>query len=226
MKIFVLLLSILITNVASAAIDNMMARSLKCSRLFSIYEKKYGIPKGVLEAISLKETGVKHPEHTAPVPNPWAVCVNSPKVLSQFFTAKELAMNFVYSQLLSGNNNIDVGCMQINLRSHPKAFRTLNDAFNPHKNIDFAASLLRKHYDRLGNWKQAIAHYHSASSLGKAYSDDVMRILGRLDEYKQMIISHYSKSYRSKGPTKYDSFSSKQRYSSVYKSDPKKSRRM
>ena len=35
-----------------------------------------------------------------------------------------------------GVRQVDVGCMQINLQSHPHAFASLEDAFDPGSNAD------------------------------------------------------------------------------------------
>ena len=47
-----------------------------------------------------------------------------------------------------GVRNIDVGCMQVNLRYHPKAFKSLGQAFDPRANAAYAAGFLRKLRDK------------------------------------------------------------------------------
>ena len=59
--------------------------------------------------------------------------------------------------------NIDVGCFQINLRSHPAAFSDLEQAFDPVANAQYAAKFLASLHARLGNWQDAVAAYHSAT---------------------------------------------------------------
>ena len=42
---------------------------------------------------------------------------------------------------------IDVGCMQVDLPMHPNAFRSLDEAFDPVINADYAARYLRSLHD-------------------------------------------------------------------------------
>ena len=38
---------------------------------------------------------------------------------------------------------MDVGCMQVNLYHHAHAFSSLDNAFDPQSNVDYAARFLR-----------------------------------------------------------------------------------
>lgn len=62
-----------------------------------------------------------------------------------------------------GVKSIDVGCMQINLAYHPDAFKSVEEAFDPQKNAEYAAKFLKKLYknnDR--DWIKAAMAYHSS----------------------------------------------------------------
>lgn len=61
-----------------------------------------------------------------------------------------------------GVKNIDVGLMQVNLLHHPQAFSSLEQAFDPQKNIEYAAKFLTSLKKKHASWSKAIAHYHSA----------------------------------------------------------------
>ena len=63
---------------------------------------------------------------------------------------------------LKGIRNIDVGCMQVNLKYHPKAFANLEQAFNPHVNAAYAANFLQRLRVSTLSWAQAVRHYHSS----------------------------------------------------------------
>jgi hypothetical protein len=66
--------------------------------------------------------------------------------------------------------SIDVGCLQVNLMYHPDAFASLEDAFDPGHNADYAAHFLNTLYADSHDWKQAIGAYHSETpALGDAY---------------------------------------------------------
>ena len=57
---------------------------------------------------------------------------------------------------------MDVGCMQISLKWHSNQFSSLEEAFDPKFNINYAAVFLKKLFNDHGDWNQAIKHYHSA----------------------------------------------------------------
>ena len=64
-------------------------------------------------------------------------------------------------RIKSGVRSVDVGCMQINLRWHPDAFATIEDGFDPQKNVDYAARLLVSRYRTMGSWIMGAGAYHS-----------------------------------------------------------------
>jgi prepilin-type processing-associated H-X9-DG protein len=66
--------------------------------------------------------------------------------------------------------SIDVGCMQVNLMYHPRACRTLAQAFDPRANALYAGQFLNALYADGHDWSRAIALYHSDTpALGEAY---------------------------------------------------------
>jgi hypothetical protein len=77
-----------------------------------------------------------------------------------------------------GVQSIDVGCMQVNLMFHPTAFDSLDDAFDPVANANYAARFLTELYGRTHSWMQATAFYHSATpELGAEYQRKVAAVL-------------------------------------------------
>ena len=67
--------------------------------------------------------------------------------------------------------------MQVNLRYHPNAFASLEDAFDPLTNVGYAANFLSRLRDRIGDWPKAIGSYHSQSpALNRPYFARVIRI--------------------------------------------------
>ncbi|MGH7155948.1 MAG: transglycosylase SLT domain-containing protein, partial [Acetobacteraceae bacterium] len=88
---------------------------------------------------------------------------------------KALAVATVADLQAMGVQSIDVGCMQINLMYHPAAFRSLDQAFDPHANARYAARFLTVLYDRTGDWTQAAGAYHSQTpTLGASYRARVL----------------------------------------------------
>lgn len=144
-----------------------------CSNYFDYFEKKYKIPKHLLRSISVVETGRWHSKAKIYLPWPWAVNQGGK---SYYLKSKKEAIEKVKSMLQAGITNIDIGCMQINLHHHPKAFLNLTQAFDPKENIEYAANFLTKNYQASENWQAAIAAYHSQGSIGYDYAKRVLKI--------------------------------------------------
>jgi soluble lytic murein transglycosylase-like protein len=65
--------------------------------------------------------------------------------------------------------------MQVNLMHHPNAFVTLDQAFDPTANAQYAARFLNTLYGTNGSWLQATAAYHSQTpAIGAEYQQRVM----------------------------------------------------
>ena len=76
--------------------------------------------------------------------------------------------------------------MQINLKYHPDAFTSLDQAFSPRRNIAYAAQLLQSHYKRLRSWDKAAGQYHSSThDRASNYQASVNRINNKMVTYKQ-----------------------------------------
>src|SRR5690606_29154087 len=127
-----------------------------------------GIPPGILSAIALVESGGRNPRTGAPTPWPWSYNVAGK---GHAPPTKARAIAEVSALLAQGVRSVDVGCMQINLMHHPQAFQGLEEAFDPHANLRYAARFLKELRARHGDWGQAIARYHSGEEArGAAYS--------------------------------------------------------
>lgn len=145
---------IMCVNYAVAAQGNGL-----CEPLIRQYEMAHGIPPKLLTAISLVESGRKIGKTV--VAWPWTINANGKPYV---FTTKQEAIRAVRRLRLMGITSIDVGCMQVNLKQHPNAFKTLEEAFDPATNIAYAAKFLKTKKDNQGSWDHAVAHYHSATA--------------------------------------------------------------
>ena len=129
-----------------------------CEYLASVVEEQKDLPAGILSSISNVEAGRiigKNPKRGWP----WTVNHSGEGL---FFENKLDAINYVRSHLEIGDINMDVGCMQISLKWHSNQFSSLEEAFDPKLNINYAAVFLKKLFNDHGDWNQAIKHYHSA----------------------------------------------------------------
>lgn len=151
--------------------DMQLAESSLCNRYFSIYEKKYEMPNNMLRAVSVTESGKWHKGMNKNIAWPWTINVSGK---GYQYDSKREAIAAVRDFQAKGNKSIDVGCMQINLRYHPEAFSSLEQAFEPKYNIEYAAKMLSAKFEKNGSWKTAIGHYHNADPrLGRKYTERV-----------------------------------------------------
>ncbi len=129
-----------------------------CEFLASIIEEKFDLPAGILVSISNVEAG-RIIANNKKKGWPWTVNHSGEGL---FFENKIDAISYVKENLKKGDTNLDVGCMQISLKWHSNNFQSVEDAFDPEKNILYAAKFLRKLYKDHGNWTKAIKFYHSS----------------------------------------------------------------
>jgi tetratricopeptide (TPR) repeat protein len=146
-----------------------------CARFVQIYERSMRIPQGLLMAIAFTESSrdVGKGERR---PWPWTINANGE---GTYFEEKAQAVAAVRKLLDEGEKSIDVGCMQINLRYHPNAFRDIEQAFDPSANVAYGAQYLMSLYRLQGSWPKAVERYHS--------SDD-----GRRTEYREKVLAFWN----------------------------------
>jgi hypothetical protein len=137
-------------------------------------ERTEMLPQGLLEAISLKESGRWDGSAKRSVPWPWTVTSGGP---GEHLASKKEALAKVQDLQAQGVTNIDVGCLQINLHYHPHAFEDLEAAFDPAKNAAYAGAHLRQLREDHKSWNKAVERYHSSNpKRGKAYRKAVYHI--------------------------------------------------
>lgn len=130
-----------------------------CAVHIDTFEKAHNIPDGLLHAISKVESGRKDLKGRL-VAWPWTINVEGQ---GYYFATKAEAMTAVINMMRQGKKSIDVGCMQVNLHHHPKAFKNLAEAFDPVTNVAYAARFLSALKNEHATWHKAVAQYHSAN---------------------------------------------------------------
>jgi hypothetical protein len=145
-----------------------------CTRAIALQERRQGIPAGLLKAISHAESGRWDAQNREILAWPWTVTTGGK---GYFLPNRVDAVAFVESLQAEGVENIDVGCMQINLKYHPEAFNSIEDAFDPHANAQYAADFLRERFAVSKSWLQAAGDYHSTTAArNKTYRDKVAKL--------------------------------------------------
>jgi hypothetical protein len=129
-----------------------------CRAAIAAAEREYGLPPRLLTAIGRAESGRRDPESGGFHPWPWTINAEG---RGSFFPDKAAAIAAVRALQAQGVRSIDVGCMQVNLRHHPDAFSSLEQAFDPLANARYAARFLTELRADAGDWMRAAGHYHS-----------------------------------------------------------------
>ena len=159
MKLFIasiiFTLSFLI-SVEEALADNIDKLKL-CENTIESVELQTDIPKGLLLGIGKAEAIRKI--NNKYIIWPWTI---NHAGKSLFFDNKEQMKNYVFKNLKRKDFNIDVGCMQINIKWHKNNFKKISDMFEVNPNISYAASFLKQLKNKHGSWDKAIKHYHSS----------------------------------------------------------------
>jgi hypothetical protein len=155
-----LLLLLLLTAPAAANVTPRADASPigLCRAAIAAAERAANIPPGLLHAIGRVESGRRDPDSGAFGPWPWTINAEG---RGQFFPTREAAIAAVRQLQAQGVRSIDVGCMQVNLRHHPNAFASLEEAFDPAANARYAARFLTELHAARNDWLRAAAHYHS-----------------------------------------------------------------
>ena len=159
MKLFIasiiFTLSFLI-SVEEALADNIEKLKL-CENTIESVELQTDIPKGLLLGIGKAEAIRKI--NNKYIIWPWTI---NHAGKSLFFDNKEQMKNYVFKNLKRKDFNIDVGCMQINIKWHKNNFKKISDMFEVNPNISYAASFIKQLKNKHGSWDKAIKHYHSS----------------------------------------------------------------
>ena len=148
-----------------------------CGRATLKAEKDYQIKPELLQTIAMVESGRWDKTLNRRVAWPWTVQSNGH---GHYYKTKEEAVAAVKALQAQGVKNIDVGCMQINLKYHGHAFKSVEEALEPEKNVAYGAKFLQKLYQNNGhNWQKTAMQYHS-----KNHTNGMM--------YKKRLEKHYA----------------------------------
>ena len=181
---FFVLLLMLIQPVQAKANDLKVDDAYVCMQATAKIEQQYQIKKHLLTTISSVETGRYNEAKKQTLAWPWTINAQGK---GRYFATKEEAVRAVKKLQAQGVKSIDVGCMQVNLKYHGKAFSSLDEAFEPEKNAAYSAQFLRQLYKRnKQDWTKTAMHYHS-------------RNLRQGTNYKNRLEKHYAEYVREDG---------------------------
>ena len=113
-----------------------------------------------MDALARAESALRPARHGVPARYPWPWTLNV-EGRGYHFRTRHAAEAYLAATLGAGITNVDIGCNQVNWRTHAHAFAAPSDALDPVQNARFAAEFLRLLYAETGSWADAIARYHS-----------------------------------------------------------------
>lgn len=177
MRLLIILLAALTATLHTSPVQGAEYMSV-CQSAAKQAEKQFSIPAGLLQAISLVETG--HYKNGETVAWPWTVNLNGK---GHYFDTRAQAEQFVSRKKNLGAKSIDIGCFQINTKWHGTAFETPLSMFEPKDGAAYAASFLSKLQRELGDWNTAVKSYHSRNAdKGAAYGKKIAIALETLGQ--------------------------------------------
>jgi hypothetical protein len=155
--------------------DWLTAQSSLCQAAIAAAETKYKLPPNLLGSIAKVESGRPIPSLGQVHPWPWTINADGQGL---FLDSREAAVAWARQGLQRGVQLMDIGCMQVDWQFHPNAFRSLDQAFDPTANADYAARYLRSLHDEAnGDWNVAVGWYHShTTDLAADYRERVAAV--------------------------------------------------
>ncbi len=156
-----------------SAIVSATAEPDLCEREMMQAAKKYDIPLGILFAVGLTETGINGRLHANALnlQGDTVYSLDKQQALQKFLAAKA-----------SGIRLIDIGCMQLNYFYHGDRFSSVEEMFDPHKNVDYAARFLKELKQSEGSWTLAVGRYNAGKNNDPAQKRYVCKVLAHLAE--------------------------------------------
>jgi hypothetical protein len=151
-----LLLALALSLLMPSKVEAAPHDGFLCTDAISTAERRHGLPEGLLLALALTETG-RYVDR-ARTPWPWSVNAGGEGV---WFADRNAALEHARRLQGHGVDSVDIGCMQVNLLWHRAAFDSLEAAFEPRANVDYAARHLASLRERSRDWLEAAGRYHS-----------------------------------------------------------------
>jgi hypothetical protein len=145
-----------LASAPAARAESLEAGAATCERAIVEGARRARVPEGVLQAISLTETGRTVGGRLRPWP--WAI---NREGQGHWFASRDEALAFARASLAEGRRSFDVGCFQINYLWHGANFASLEAMFDPGIGADYAAGFLTDLHRSRGDWSLAAGDYHS-----------------------------------------------------------------
>ncbi|KTB95161.1 lytic transglycosylase [Pseudomonas syringae ICMP 11293] len=145
---------------------------------YQLAAQRAGIPSTVLYAVALQESGIRRNGRI--VPWPWSLNIAGQS--RRFATRVDACSGLQQAMRSTPHTRIDAGLGQINLGYHKHRFTSPCDLFDPYRNLDIAAQILKEQHIPGEDWLLAIGRYHRPAGGEPAarYRRSVSRHLARV----------------------------------------------
>lgn len=172
--LFMLLFLLQPLTVSAARNTETVDTAHVCLQATQKMEKAYHIKQHLLTTISSIESGRWDEKTQQKLAWPWTINAQGK---GYFFNTKAEAVQKVKELQKRGITSIDVGCMQINLLYHGQEFSSIEQAFDPAHNVEYAAKFLTNLYESNNHdWiKAAMAYHSSVPEKANAYRQKVVK---------------------------------------------------
>jgi soluble lytic murein transglycosylase-like protein len=127
--------------------------------------RDHGIPSTLFYAVALAESGKRIDGLQMLRPWPWTLNVHG---AGRYYPSRRTAMAALQEALASGRSSVDVGLMQVNWRYHRAALGRIEDALDPYRNLNVAATILTACYQSRQDWWAAVGCYHAPNNPERA----------------------------------------------------------
>jgi hypothetical protein len=125
-----------------------------CTEKIIQAEKDLGLPRGLLLAISLVETGRDGTPHA------YAMSVGGRTVMAESAARVRHYLRDRHGRVAGA---VFAGCMQISTTAHHENFQPIERILEPAQNVRYGAELLKRLRDQSGSWAAAVAHYQGGT---------------------------------------------------------------
>lgn len=130
--------------------------------------RENAVPLPVLYAVAMTETGQRDGLHA------YAMNIHGRPVFNA--SLREAMATFDRARR-SGETLVDIGCMQINYRYHGRKFASIEEMFDPARNVDYAARFLSDLHKKERSWTATVARYHAGPGNAPAQKTYVCAVI-------------------------------------------------
>lgn len=144
------------------------ATALAAERVPAAYRHiaaQYGIPADLFYAVAVTESGKSIRGGSDQRPWPWTLNIAGE---GRFFATRVEAWRALDASLNAGEDQVDVGLMQINWRYHQTLLGNSWLALEPYRNLRLAAEILAACYRARADWWASVGCYHAPGDAQRA----------------------------------------------------------